>query len=289
MSKQAVKSRVHDPEPRLPELNARMRARRSQLGLTGAELAERAGISPSYIARIENGAKVPDEDVAAQIARALGDDEDLYRAWARAARLGPRRLGLLTRLEAASRTPAFASLVESGQALPSLAESAGAEGELAERMREVARRLSSPSAVEAPSPSGSPAVASIAVFGAGADPAAIDEPAADRLLLDRRLLRGAAPARLFALVVGDGDTRHLRGVAQPGDHVVFDRGRPPTPERISAVRVGRRLVMSRVLQSGGSLLLLPGDGETGFESVELGNGRTPAEVVAGTHVLLIRS
>ena len=39
------------------------KTRRAQLGLTGAELAERANISASYVSLIENGAKVPDEEV----------------------------------------------------------------------------------------------------------------------------------------------------------------------------------------------------------------------------------
>jgi predicted transcriptional regulator len=36
-----------------------MRRRRSQLGLTGTDLALRAGISTSYVSLIETGAKVP--------------------------------------------------------------------------------------------------------------------------------------------------------------------------------------------------------------------------------------
>ena len=71
-------------EKRLPDLRARMRRRRLQLGLTGTGLAQRAGISTSYVSLIETGAKVPEEDVAAGLARALDDDEALYRAWARA-------------------------------------------------------------------------------------------------------------------------------------------------------------------------------------------------------------
>ena len=59
---------------RLPSLNARIRMKRSQIGLTGAELAQRADISPSYVSLIERGAKVPDEDVAARLARALRYD-----------------------------------------------------------------------------------------------------------------------------------------------------------------------------------------------------------------------
>ena len=84
------------PERRLPDLHVRMRKRRAQLGLTGAELAQRAGISTSYVSLIENGAKVPEEDVAAGLARALEDDEALYRGWARAMRLGLHDLALLT-------------------------------------------------------------------------------------------------------------------------------------------------------------------------------------------------
>ena len=58
--------------------------------------------------------------MAAGIARALDDDEALYRAWARAARLGTHDLALLNELEAISRTPAYVSLVESGEELPRL-------------------------------------------------------------------------------------------------------------------------------------------------------------------------
>ena len=61
-------------EKRLPDLRARMRRRRAQLGLTGTELAQRAGISTSYVSLIETGAKVPEEDVASGLARALDDD-----------------------------------------------------------------------------------------------------------------------------------------------------------------------------------------------------------------------
>jgi transcriptional regulator with XRE-family HTH domain len=93
-------------------------ARRSRL--TGTEVAQRAGISTSYVSLIENGAKVPDQEVAASLARALEDDEALYRAWARAARIGVHDLALLNQLEAIARTPAYVDLVESGQELPKL-------------------------------------------------------------------------------------------------------------------------------------------------------------------------
>jgi DNA-binding XRE family transcriptional regulator len=294
MSKEPVKAQNHtapdSPAPRLPDISARIRARRSQLGLTGADLAERAAISPSYVSLIEKGVKVPDEDVAANLARALDDDEGLYRAWTRAARLGLQNLDLLNRLEAASRTPAYVSLVESGQALPKLADSDAAE-DLAARMREVASRLSSPPSV-AGAPTGSPSVASIPVLADGADASVLDSegPGAgvvDRMLLDRRLL-GPAGAGLFACDVTPRAMKHLRGVAQPGDRIVFERVARVAPDRICALRHGTGLLLSRVLSNGRSLLLLPGEGESGFEAIEMADGKALADIVVGTQVLLIR-
>jgi transcriptional regulator with XRE-family HTH domain len=294
MSKEAVKSENHTapdpPAPRLPDLSARIRARRSQLGLTGADLAGRAGISPSYVSLIEKGVKVPDEEVAAKLARALEDDEGLFRAWTRAARLGLENLDLLNRLEAASRTPAYVSLVESGHALPKLADSDAAE-DLAARMREVAGSLSSPPDA-AHAPGGSPSVASIPVLADGADPSVLDAAApgagvVDRLLLDRRLL-GPLRTGLFACDVTPRAMKHLRGVAQPGDRIVFERTARVAPDRICAVRHGTGLLLSRVLTNGRSLLLLPGEGESGFESIEMADEKAVCDLVAGTQVLLIR-
>jgi transcriptional regulator with XRE-family HTH domain len=270
-----------------------MRRRRAHLGLTGTEVAQRAGISTSYVSLIENGAKVPDEDVAAGLARALEDDEALYRAWARAARIGVHDLALLNQLDAIARTPAYVELVESGQELPRLrpgeekTPEAKPEMDLARRLREVASKLTpAPPAAPAEPQSG---VVAVLVLAEGDDPAELERPRArDRLLLDRRLLGGHEPRQLFACEVPASATGHLRGVAAPGDRVVFRRGGKVTPDRICAVRTDRGLVLSRVLVQDRSLLLLPGEAETEFESVGLGEGRELTDVVAGTHVLLIR-
>jgi transcriptional regulator with XRE-family HTH domain len=271
---------------RLPDLSTRIRVRRSQLGLTGADLAARASISTSYVSLIENGAKVPDQDVAAQLADALEDDPDLYRAWARAARLGVEDLELLSRLEAVSRAPAYHSLVESGHELPRLAE-AEAPDDLGARIREVATRLTSPSSEEQPAEW--PAVLAVPLLAPGVDPDAPEGAArpSDRLLLDRRLLsRAAGP--LFACPVTEAALPRLRGVAQAGDVIVFERGRQAAPDRVCAVRRPAGLTLSRVLVSERSLLLLPGEGETAFESIELAEGRSAAELVIASHVLLVR-
>jgi transcriptional regulator with XRE-family HTH domain len=293
-------------EKRLPDLRARMRRRRLQLGLTGTELAQRAGISTSYVSLIETGAKVPEEDVAAGLARALDDDEALYRAWARAARLGVHDLALLKQLEAIARTPAYLDLVESGDELPrpGPARSPAGEGapftDLAARLREVASRLG-PETLLARRPGRSPGpgrvadtttspVVEIPVLAAGSDPvAAATRPRPiDRLILDRRLVDGVDAGELFAYEVTPAATKHLRGVAAPGDRVVLRRRGAVTPDRICAIRTGRGIVLSRALVNEGSLLLLPGEGEVDFESVELEDPARVSDVVAGTHVLLIR-
>lgn len=49
-----------------------MKERRQALGLSQAGLAERAGISPSYVGEIETCRKFPDDEVLIDLAAALG-------------------------------------------------------------------------------------------------------------------------------------------------------------------------------------------------------------------------
>lgn len=51
---------------------AAIRAIREPLGILQGELAERAGISPSHMNKIENGVESPRIETAARIAKALG-------------------------------------------------------------------------------------------------------------------------------------------------------------------------------------------------------------------------
>jgi transcriptional regulator with XRE-family HTH domain len=286
---------------RLPALHARIRRRRLERSLTGTDLAVRAGISTSYVSLIENGAKVPDEEVAARLARALDDDEPLYRAWARAARIGVHDLAMLNELDAIARTPGFATLVESGGELPRVsaeprapqADAAPSDPGLAARLREVAFRLDpvAPAAGAAPRSAQSvgevDTVVHVPLLPPGTDPSRATD-ARDSLILDRRLLgAGTTAAALFAYPVSDDDERHLRGLAAPGDHVVFGPGGAPTPDRICALRVADRVRLSRVLLSDGLLVLLPGEGGAAFETVPLGDAGLAA-VVLGKHVLLVR-
>ncbi|WP_404816996.1 helix-turn-helix domain-containing protein [Streptomyces thermolineatus] len=56
-------------------LGARLRALRAEAGLTGAALAQRAGVGQPTVSKVENGRMVPSFDVLDRLSRALGLDE----------------------------------------------------------------------------------------------------------------------------------------------------------------------------------------------------------------------
>jgi len=252
--------------------------------MTGTELGQRAGISTSYVSVIESGAKVPDETVAAALARALGDDEALYRAWARAARLGVHDLELLNGLATIARTPALVRMVEGGDPLPE----PGAE--FAARLREVAFRLGpGQTRPVAPSPSEAlvpPRVIAVPVLEVDGDHGS--RRAREPLLLDADLLPGLEPSELFACEVDVAAAPRVRGAASAGDRLVLCRGVPPRPDRISAVRTADGVRLARGLLNQRTVLLLPGEGDADVEVVPLGDGQGVSDVVIGTQVLLIR-
>jgi len=131
----------------------------------------------------------------------------------------------------------------------------------------------------------------VPVLAEGADPGrSSPSPLAvrDRVLVDRHLVGDHVPERLFAYEVTAANMRHLRGLARPGDRIVFRRGGAIAADRVCAVRTARGVVLARVQVDGRVLRLLPGEGGTDSESVELADDKALPGVIVGTHVLLIR-
>jgi len=256
---------------RIP-LHERIRNLRQKRGLTGYELARKAGISPSYISLIENGLKVPDEPVAVAIAQALGDDESLYRAWARTARhgnLGETRDALEKALRI-TRDHGLRKRLVSGD------EMEGALGEPAPPYEPVAEP-SEPSTLAVP------------VLAEGSDPDAGSPPVVERLRIDAAAVPAEDRAGLLAYRVTAHGARRLRGQVEAGSLVVISRRfRPPAPERIHAVRVRGEVVLSRTLWKGSSLLLLPSEGDSDFEDVEVDDASRLREILVGSVVLSLR-
>lgn len=56
--------------------STQMRAERERLGYSREQIAERAHISPRYLAAIELGEKIPKADVMVRIIRAMGASAD---------------------------------------------------------------------------------------------------------------------------------------------------------------------------------------------------------------------
>jgi transcriptional regulator with XRE-family HTH domain len=101
----------------------RLKQRRAALGLSLAQASARAGIkAPSFLHHIERGERVPSEAVVAWLAAALGEDEDLLRAWVRLRRGASLDLALAAarRLEdhlAGARDSESSSVTESAPPL----------------------------------------------------------------------------------------------------------------------------------------------------------------------------
>lgn len=283
-------------------LHARIRIRREAQGLTGQDLAERAGVSPSYISLIEKGVKVPGEEVAEAIARALGDDPELYRAWARAGRhddwLSAYRD--MTRAVEYSSDPTARRRIISGEDLEFGGEAVTAPTAQAKSERPAlgargiaARLFRTSRGKPAESEVAAPPLVEVPVLREGDDPGdGTTIPASapiDVLRLDPRMLGGTRPVRPFAYRVGPDGAPRVRGELRPGDWAVLtSRAGRIHSGAVYAVRLRGRVVLSRAAVKGNALLLPPSEGRSDFELLEIDRPETLTKVVAGRMVLSIR-
>lgn len=117
----------------LEELGRRLRARRLELGLTLAQVAERAELSLPYIANLERGRGNPTVSVVSRVADALG--LPLSTLWGQAAEeVGSGdEVTLFPEMPASLRT--FSRTKQFADAIAQLAEAAGVEpGEMRQRV-----------------------------------------------------------------------------------------------------------------------------------------------------------
>lgn len=66
-------------QERMKALGVRLRGLRAEAGLTGAVLAQRAGVGQPTVSKVENGRMVPSADVLRRLSRALDLDESTAR------------------------------------------------------------------------------------------------------------------------------------------------------------------------------------------------------------------
>lgn len=291
---------------RIP-LHERIRNLRHKLGITGYELAERAGISPSYVSLIEKGLKVPNPEVAIRIARVLGDDEDLYAAWARSARHGDLR-GARRAVEAeeiVASNPRLRRRIAEGEKvdLSGEDEEAGAVQRWPEAPAEApapprfaARHWFHDLSFAAPAMRASvaqyapvaPQVVAIPLLRSGADPES-EDALEEVLRIDGALLPPEDAEDLVAYRARGPMVNRVGDRIEPGTVVVVSRRfAEPSAERIHAVRFEGSVILSRVLRKGTLLLLLPPAGRSDVGEIELPAVGGLRDVLVGSVVLTIR-
>lgn len=252
------------PDP----IGQRIKDLRTTRGMTLQDLAEKVGVAPSHVFHVENGDKVPSEDLAVKLARELGDDEDLYRAWARAR----SRSDFYTAVASAGVLADFLrteeqSRVEEQRLWP--AQIMGGwerPGRLApeDELPSSALHMSFARGIAAPRP----ARLLVPLIATGEDPG--QEPgqsqALEVLRLDPRVLDPAEPLeRPFACLLTAATTSRVEGLLPDRGVAIFTRRvLPVVPHEIYAVRHEGRIVLSRTMWNGRELLLLPAPGATDF-------------------------
>lgn len=286
-------SRPKPPSDSIP-IHERIRRRREERGVPAYVLAERLGISPSYISLIESGKKVPSEEIARRIAQALDDDEEMYVAWAHSAGIDDLD-GYATRLMRLSRyssDPTLRRRLESGADFEDEGESQGHSHARA-RPRE-APGLSRGIVPLLFGKRRAPAreLAEVVLLDEGIDPEATGRHrrlAGPPLRLDARLFDAADLDQLFAYRATPGMAARIGDAIRPGDWVILSsRVDPNALHGIFAVRIRGTIVLSRVLLKGSELLLLPPPGSSELDTVELKPGDDPHRVLAGRVVRTLR-
>ncbi len=301
-------------EKLMPE---RIRRRRADLGLSGAELARRAKVSPAYVSQIEAGKRVPDVKVAVLLARILDDDDGLFAAWSRDFKSFDRSDsslgsdGAWTRLYREGRFPdddAFERAVRSGRNMSEARTGFEPSGTVpSPSMRTISEMLSrvpadrgepvpadAARAMAAPGHAQSPVMeAPLVAPGAGPDDEG-DAPRrreVTRLVLDARLVPEARLERPFAFRADEKVARRVPDRVSPGDLVVVSRriGRgAPEASRVYAILAGGRIVLGRLARVGEKLLLLPAPGGTEMEDVGLVTGAAPGSALVGEVVAVVK-
>ena len=287
-------------------LGQRIRNRREARGLAAYALAQQVEISPSYLSLIENGTKIPSDDIATRLARALDDDPELYRAWVQASRHPDLRqhLDRLMQIQSFRSSPELRGRLRRGEQVelgsrPASSRYASPIRSALERLRLMQRRpverdLSAMDELLVPYESefAESAALEIPLLPDGTDPGEdpwIAAGGAETIWLDRALL----PPEIempFAYRPGPAMVERVRRSIEPGDVVVLTAFEGSIdPSRIHAVRQDDRIVLSRVVPHGSILLLLPADEAGRPASIECRDEAELRARLAGVVVATLRT
>jgi transcriptional regulator with XRE-family HTH domain len=267
---------------------ARIRQRRLARGLSFRKLAALAGLaSPGFVFHIENGTKTPSEETAARLAAALGDDEQLFRAWARCRHRGD----LTTVLEAAA-------LLGSTDRADVAGQNPGVTLEPLPATTAVSLQGQEPAPFawgDAPSPTGSSdrARLKVPVLDSGLDPGSGLHPAC-RVLGYLRIDVSDLPdpttwVRPIAYRIAERDHRRVPELETGSLALVTRATGPPRPAEVCAVRNRGAVMLSRVLWNGRALVLLPAPDQNDFDVIATPERETLRSLLVGVVVRVLAS
>lgn len=306
-----------------------LRSLREERGMTVRELARAVGLpesSASYISQLEAGLKVPNLELALQLAQTLHDREGIFRLWSMTSRRGNpsevsvalRELARLLGDRSIAHDPHFTH--------PLRARIESAREAL--RSREGIRRLPGENTFDAPSelrhegfipPPGIEDADMIADLNEDAPrmrapfrhesperafrvpllPEGTDlghgefahERAEEFVRLDLGQMRAMELDRPFAWRLSERSVQRVSSLLRPGDIAVFTRDFSRIVDHeVYAVRHprARMILLSLLLWNGRELLLLPQEGRSDFEVLPAADERRLRELIVGRVATVIR-
>lgn len=295
----------------------RVRKRREERGITGADLARRIGVSPAYVSQIEKGLRVPDVPVAIRIAHVLEDDEALYVAWCRDHKARSRSktpsaepVDAWTRLYRTDRFAddrEFARAVASGKDIPE----AGGRMATVDQFNITEHKFLAPlldSRVEPPgtvealvdslrvhAEAEGRSLVTAPVLEPGKDPGEREQIPrqlqVDEMVIDPRLLSAPIRGRPFVFRADEEVSLRVKDRVEPGDLVIVSRDLAdgaPEPGRVYVLRRGGRVFLGRLARFGEKFLVQPGPGETEMLDLGLAAGGPAKPAIAGEVVAVVR-
>ena len=293
------------PRPEPDRMAAWLRRHREALGISVTELAERVGVTPSFVSQIESGRKRPTSGKAQAIAAYLGVDREVLESWVRAYR--PTDLHDAT--TAIQTVNEFLAREESGEHVLSLSDMAARrEQHLDEEGRTDLKRALREAETSAAHPRLSAALHSATQLVRRMVPA---KPSHARGVDVPLLLEGADPGRTPSLegnfettIVVDGlllqsarESDRLyafraSGAAGEGPSVViatWDFGQPFKSERLYVTCQHHRILVGRIEQRADKWLFLPMGLGAMDDSLEFQTQNALRTALRGRVIAIVRS
>ena len=239
-------------------------ARRAR-GWSIRTLAKELGLSPTFVAWVEDGTKKPSVETAGLWAEKLGIDPRRFEGWVQS-----HKYDVLQ--EAMSGMAEYRYLQDDPNVTVKIADAdqIGFESYLKQM----------------PLRSKGSEVERVPLISEGKDPDS-DPPILDYVAVESELLREERLMRPFAYRLSVEGVSRVFKTLKPGDYAIISReARAPERDEIYAVREGKRIVLSRILEQDHNLLMFSDQGEDYIRVLQAKGGKASSLVVGKVAVAI---